>query len=74
VRIDGPGAATVDLAEIRTFPFREGAGVQFRAELFDLFNRVNFNNPGSGVGTTSYGLIQCAGAARAIQFALKVRF
>jgi hypothetical protein len=72
--LDGPGSATVDLSVFRTFPIREGAGVQFRAEFFNLFNRVNFNNPGSTVGTNSYGLIQGAAAARVTQFALKVRF
>jgi len=53
---------------------REQVRLQIRSEFFNLFNRVNFGNPGSTVGTTSYGIINSAGDARIIQFALKFEF
>jgi hypothetical protein len=60
--------------------FREGIGLQFRAEVFNLLNRSNFGTPNatvfSGASTSpSAGLITTqATFPRQIQFGLKLVF
>ena len=41
----GPGLATWDLSFLKQIPVRERFHVQFRAEIFNLLNRANFNTP-----------------------------
>jgi hypothetical protein len=43
--LSGPRQVNVDVSVIKRFPFREAKSVEFRAEFFNLFNQVNFNNP-----------------------------
>ena len=44
----GPGYGDVDLSILKTIPIRERLKVQLRAEMFNLFNRVNLQSgPGS---------------------------
>ena len=41
----GPGQYNVDLSVIRRFPFHDAKNLEFRAEVFNLFNHVNLANP-----------------------------
>jgi len=41
----GPGYSDVDLAVVKTTQVAERLRVQFRAELFNIFNRANLGNP-----------------------------
>jgi hypothetical protein len=74
----GPGQRNVDFSLIKNTPLsanREGMILQFRAEFFNVFNIVNFANPGSAFGSPSFGRIsKTAGPPRIIQFALKLLF
>ncbi|MBS1866421.1 MAG: hypothetical protein JSS69_10950, partial [Acidobacteria bacterium] len=76
----GPAFHQFDFALIKDTPFgRRGAGelgiVEFRAELFNLFNIVNFGLPSNTVRGTGFGLIsRTAGTSRQIQFSLKLIF
>ena len=70
----GPGNATVDFGMIKVFPLRERHRMQFRAEMFNLFNRVNLNNPNSNQSAANFGKITNAGSPRVIQLALKYMF
>jgi hypothetical protein len=72
--LSGPGEKTVDLSVFRTFPLGENLRLQFRGEFFNLFNHTNLGLPGSQVNSNSYGIIQSAAAARAVQFGLKIAF
>ncbi|HYM05108.1 MAG TPA: TonB-dependent receptor, partial [Terriglobales bacterium] len=72
--LSGPGAANVDFSVFRIISLRERVKLQIRSEFFNLFNKVNFGNPGTTVGTTSYGVITSAADPRIIQFALKLQF
>jgi len=73
--IEGPGYANVDFALYKNFVLREGKDrIQFRSEFFNIFNRTNFNNPGTGFGTPGFGRITGTDSARQIQFALKYLF
>jgi hypothetical protein len=76
--LTGPGLATWDFSTIKNTTLHERLSLQFRAEIFNLLNRANFNAPNLIVFTPS-GLSGTAGAinststtARQVQFALKV--
>ena len=43
----GPGLATWDFSTIKNTKLRESLSLQFRAEIFNLLNRANFNTPGA---------------------------
>jgi hypothetical protein len=79
----GPGFASTDLMFGRIFPIHEQIRLQFRAEAFNAFNRVNFRTiPGNGapafadVDNPNFGKLLVNGAQdpRIMQFALKLIF
>jgi hypothetical protein len=41
----GPGLATWDFSVLKDTHISEGVNIQFRAEIFNLLNRANFNTP-----------------------------
>jgi len=41
----GPGLATWDFSVMKDTRLLEGLNLQFRAEIFNLLNRANFNTP-----------------------------
>jgi hypothetical protein len=45
----GPGLADVDFSIVKNTPISEGVSLQFRAETFNIFNRVNFGPPNTTV-------------------------
>ena len=57
-------------------PFDERFGLEFRAELFNAFNRVQFNPPNTSCcGGASFGQITSQyNLPRIIQFALRTTF
>jgi hypothetical protein len=67
----GPAMVSTDLAVLKNFRILEQQALQFRAEFFNLFNNVNFNNPVANLSSATYGRITGAQAGRAIQFGLK---
>jgi hypothetical protein len=77
----GPGFNNTDFSIIKNTKIRETLLMEFRAEIFDLFNHANFGQPGNVVGTPTFGRITNtrfatgeAGSSRQIQFAMKVIF
>jgi hypothetical protein len=72
----GPSYWTVDLSLFKTFrlPFSEESRLQFRAEFFNLLNRVNLFLPNIDLNGPSFGRSIEAFDAREIQFALKFLF
>src|SRR5579885_203875 len=73
--VRGPNSITYDGGLFKDFPFlRERCRVQFRAEFFNLLNRVNFNNPGTTFSSAGFGSIKGAGDPRIGQLALKFVF
>jgi hypothetical protein len=77
----GPDQATVDLSLFKNLRITEGSRVQFRAEFFNAFNRVNFGYPNrspflsTGARDETAGRItNTQGSARQIQFGLKYEF
>lgn len=74
----GPGFANLDLSLLKNIgvPWftSEGAKLQFRAEMFNLFNRTNLGLPQGNLASAAFGRSTHAFAAREIQFALKLIF
>jgi hypothetical protein len=64
-----------DFALFKTTQITERVGVQFRTEFFNLFNRVQFGQPGSAAGNPSFGVVGSqTNNPRLIQFALRAMF
>jgi hypothetical protein len=81
--ITGPGFSNTDFSLLKNTKITESLRVQFRAELFDIFNHANFGQPGrvAQVGSTTFGVITNtrfptgdSGSSRQVQFALKLIF
>ena len=80
----GPGSVTVDLAVSKNVGLTGGAYLQLRAEVFNLFNRVNYSLPNAAIfvatvdGGAAYnanaGQITSAGAPRQVQFGARLVF
>jgi hypothetical protein len=82
--LTGPGLADWDFSLIRNFKLGESKTLQFRAEMFNIFNRPNFTLPNADWSSASFGVIgntvqpiagQASGGPgdpREIQFALRL--
>jgi hypothetical protein len=79
----GPGTKTVDLSVFKHFQLgkSETRRLEYRAELFNLFNTPQFNTPNASIGSTAAGTISSAGepiffqrTSRQVQMALKFYF
>ena len=71
----GPGTAAFDFALHRDFKLAEKKILQFRWEVFNLTNTVQFGLPDPSISNTSVGAItSLAGDARIMQFALRLSF
>jgi hypothetical protein len=70
----GPSAWTVDAALWRTFPVNESLKVDFRWEVFNIFNHARFNPPNTARNAGNFGQITTAQDPRIMQLALKVTF
>jgi hypothetical protein len=74
----GPGLAMWDLSFLKDTAIRERLRLQFRAELFNLLNRANFNTPNAitftptGVSPTAGLITSTATTSRQVQFGLKL--
>lgn len=77
----GPGVAEFDASLFKIFRIREGIGLQFRAEFFNLFNHPNFGLPiistftSAGAISPSAGLINYTSTtSRQVQLGLKLNW
>ena len=53
----GPGLGSCDFSVLRNFRLAELANLQFRGEVFNIFNRANFDIPQNIVNAPSFGQI-----------------
>ncbi len=73
--IEGPGLVNLDLMINRTFRFNERLSLDFRTELYNMFNRVNLSFPNTTINNPAGGTIsQTATSARQMQFGMKLIF
>jgi hypothetical protein len=76
--LSGPGVATWDLSMLKDTAIHDRVNLQFRAELFNLLDRANFNTPNlvvftpSGVSPTAGVITSTSTTSRQVQFALKL--
>ena len=77
----GPGFFNTDFSILKNTELNDRMRIQFRAEIFDLFNRANLGQPGNIVDTPAFGRITNtrfptgeSGSSRQVQLALKVIF
>jgi hypothetical protein len=70
----GPDYQNVDASFVRDFALSGDVRLQFRAEIFNLFNTVNFGLPVADLNSVNFGRIFSAGPARLTQFGLKLSF
>jgi Carboxypeptidase regulatory-like domain/TonB-dependent Receptor Plug Domain len=67
----GPGLQQWDLGVAKRFTLTEQRYFQFRGELFNTFNQVNFAPPLSTVGSPGFSTITAARSGRNVQLGLK---
>jgi hypothetical protein len=53
--VRGPGFGTVDASLVKNTPLHEGVSLQIRAEMFNVFNRLNLANPSGSFTSGSFG-------------------
>jgi hypothetical protein len=71
----GPGISNTDIAILKSIPFNEHRRIEFRAEVFNVFNHTQFFNPdGNTTDGSQFGQITQAKDPRLMQFALKFFF
>src|SRR6266404_2149293 len=78
--LEGPGLVETDFSLAKKFLFTERLNLQFRAELFNIFNHTNLNNPNpvvltsatSGPSPTAGVITSTTTSSRQIQFGLKL--
>jgi len=82
----GPDFVNTDFSVIKDFALpREGMGLNFRAEFFNLFNHAQFGEPGNDVSVVTYtgntvnangfgGVSSTVNNPRLVQLALKLSF
>ena len=74
----GPRLATSDFSVLKDTRIRERVNLQFRAEIFNLLDRANFNLPNavvftpSGVSPTAGVITSTSTTSRQVQFGLKL--
>jgi hypothetical protein len=71
----GPDQVNFDIALDKTFSLTEALNLQFRTEMFNVFNHAQFDLPNTAIGTGSSGTITATiNDGRVIQFGLKLVF
>ena len=70
----GPGENQWDVTFSKRVSLSEAKYFQFRADIFNLFNKTQFVNPDGNFSNTTFGQILQARDPREVQFALKFYF
>jgi hypothetical protein len=70
----GPKFTSTDLTFMKNIPLGGDVRLQLRAEVFNVFNTVNYGNPNASFGSAAFGRITGAGAMRQMQLGGKVLF
>jgi hypothetical protein len=76
VPVNGPNFVNSDFSVIKQFALpREGMGLNFRAEFFNLFNHAQFGLPVNDVSAPGFGSVNSTvNNPRVVQFGLKLTF
>jgi hypothetical protein len=69
------GVANWDFTVGKTIPLGERMNFDFKTEMFNTFNRVQFGDPGGSVGSATYGVVSTqVNNPRLIQFSGRLSF
>jgi hypothetical protein len=74
MRCRDPDYVNWDFSEFKNIPLTETKELQFRGELFNVLNHVNFRLPVSDIESPTFGQIQQDVGPRVIQVVLKFLF
>ena len=77
--LDGPALQNISLSTLKNWPVGEGKRIQFRWEVFNIFNHPNFLLPNRNYNETAAGYLGSvaasgSGGPRIMQFALRFEF
>ncbi len=71
----GPGRVNFDFSVFKNFALTEKFKLQFRTEMFNVFNHAQFDLPNTAIGSPNAGIITgIVGTPRQMQFALRLSF
>ena len=73
-QVQGPGRRRVDLAIAKTFTIRGEARLQVRAESFNAFNWLQYNDPVLTVTQPNFGRITSVASTRTGQIGVRLTF
>ncbi len=72
--IQGPGRHTWDVSFRKKIRITQRTRLGLQADVFNLFNRVNLNNPSVNFNDANYGRIASAGPPRQVQIGIRFEF
>ena len=67
----GPAFRRTDIAISKRFPLAAARRLEFRAEIYNLFNNTNFGSPASNISNPNVGIITTADEARYVQLVMR---
>jgi hypothetical protein len=72
--IRGPGLINFDMTLHKDFRIAENQRLEFRGELFNIFNHTNFTTVSTTFGAATFGQVTAAADPRIIELALRYQF
>jgi hypothetical protein len=63
-----------DISIRKQFPIKGSVRAQLQADLFNIFNQVNYRGPGTNLSTAGFGSITAAAPPRNVQVGFRVSF
>lgn len=70
----GPGMNNWNMGFFKNFDIHESLKLQFRAEMFNIWNHANFSSVATTLGSGGFGQVNGAWDPRIMQLALKLVF
>ena len=70
----GPGIYNTDMSFSKSTPFGERLSMEFRGDIFNIWNHAQFTSVDGNVGDTTFGQVLHVRDPRLVQFALKFHF
>jgi len=74
VQIRGPGFRNFDFSVVKQLPFAASRMGEFRVDIWNLTNHVNYSNPSTTFGTATFGQINSAYGERQMRFSFRFLF
>jgi hypothetical protein len=68
----GPGFSRTDISVSRRFVLAADKHLEFRGEVYNLFNRANFGTPASNISNPNVGVITTADDPRNVQLGIRM--